>query len=275
MPEFKKFILKERINLRSFCYVKNARFEREYKESMAAQNTLFDLNSFKFQTVKDIKQKSRARYNAWENFYTVYMYDFTAYHTFCTDLRLIKEKFPNDFLTFGIFNTSGKCNLLLCFYAIFAYSFERKDEPIFRHLFYVLDENGNRKHLGDEKHIYRVSSLHFQVSQSCRDVKVLKVTNKKGESKYSKIYDKPGIYEQIYNALNKYAFDCVERIERDGLYIYPNDQQAEIAGTWNLPLKDRVLLHLRLLRCLRKGFSVQESLERMNYEKNRNFRKAF
>lgn len=229
---------------------------------MAVKNTLFDIGSFKFQIeeVIDKKEPKRARYNAWENFYTVYMYDFAAYHTFCTDLRIVKEKFPNDFLTFGIFNTSGRRNLLLCFYALFIYSFERKDEPIFRHLFYVLDENGNRKHLGDENYIYRYSVLNFQVSHSSRDIKILKSKDKKGVVHYRKIYNKPGIYEQIYNELEKEAFDSTERVEKDGLIIYPIDKQAEIANTWQLSIKDRIKVHIKLLRGLRKGLTVKESL---------------
>ena len=54
--------------------------------------------------------------------------------------------------------------------------------------------------------------------------------------------------------------DVRERYEQDGLAIYPEEQQAEILNTWQLPIKKRVIIHLRLLRLLRKGLSIKEAL---------------
>ena len=38
---------------------------------------------------------------------------------------------------------------------------------------------------------------------------------------------------------------------------------AEIDNTWRLPIKQRVIIHLRLLRLLKQGFTVQEALCRL------------
>lgn len=68
------------------------------------------------------------------------------------------------------------------------------------------------------------------------------------------------IHELIYNYTEKVALDNRERYMQDGLWIYPNEQQAEIIGTWQLPIKKRVKIHIRLLRLLRKDLSIKEAL---------------
>ena len=85
------------------------------------------------------------------------------------------------------------------------------------------------QYLGDEKHIFRVKALQR-------------------------------IYSNIYDYCNINPFEQFEKKELDGLMIYKEDMQAEIPNTWNLPLKDRVTIHIRLLRLLRKGFSVKEAM---------------
>ena len=91
------------------------------------------------------------------------------------------------------------------------------------------EDSGQFQYYGDEKHILRVKTLHK-------------------------------LYSLIYGYCNVDLFEQFEKKEVDGLTIWGEDKQAEIADTWNLPLKNRVLLHLRLLRGLRKGLSVKEAL---------------
>ena len=97
---------------------------------------------------------------------------------------------------------------------------------------YIRDENGKIRY-SDEKHIFRFSSLHNEIN---------------------------GIHEQIYR-LSKLA-PISSRTEIFGLVLYAEDKQAEIVNSWNLPVKTRVLLHLELLRNLRKGYGVQEAIDR-------------
>ena len=68
------------------------------------------------------------------------------------------------------------------------------------------------------------------------------------------------IHQLIYNYCEKLALDNRERYMQDGLFIYPKEQQAEIIGTWQLPIKQRVIIHIRLLRLLRKGLSIKEAI---------------
>lgn len=214
-----------------------ARFRREYIIIMSAliQYSLFDTSVF----VAKIKESpKRNRFNAWENFYTVYMYDFTAYHTFCTDLRKRVENFPNDPITKSLLiflklepigDNQIKAIKILSFYALLIYLYSREDEPIFREYFFILDEEGKRIPLGDEKHIYRIATLHR-------------------------------IKEQIYNYCNINPFESFETKQLEGLIIWGKDKQAEIPNTWDLSIKDRAVLHIKLLRLLRKGFSIKEAL---------------
>lgn len=82
---------------------------------------------------------------------------------------------------------------------------------------------------GDERHIFRVKTLH---------------------QLYSIIFG--------YSGVN--VFEQFERKDLNGLTIWGEEKQAEITGTSNLPIKERVKKHLQLLRLLRKGFSVEEAL---------------
>ena len=112
-------------------------------------------------------------------------------------------------------------------------------------LCYKRDRYGRPLKDSDEKHIFRYSVLNY-----------LK------KDKYDK---RPyGIYTQLYNYVSKNAIDIRERYEQDGLVVYPNEQEAEIVNTWKLPIKDRVIIHIRLLRLLRKGLSIKEGLWQLN-----------
>lgn len=70
------------------------------------------------------------------------------------------------------------------------------------------------------------------------------------------------VYNLVYNELGVNPF-IEESYKQDGLAIYPDEQQAEIIGTWQLPIKQRVIIHIRLLRLLRKGLSIKEALCQM------------
>lgn len=94
---------------------------------------------------------------------------------------------------------------------------------------------GELQYLGDEKHIFRIRTLQH-------------------------------LYSIIYGYCNIDLFEQFEQKEVDGLLVYGEDKQAEIPNTWRLPLGKRVKIHIKLLRLLRNGFSVSESLERIYNE---------
>ena len=94
---------------------------------------------------------------------------------------------------------------------------------------------GELEYNGDEKHIFRIRNLH-------------------------------NLYSLIYGYCDINIFEQFERRELNGLTIWGEDKQAEITDTINLPLQKRILMHIQLLRYLRKGFSIEESLERVRNE---------
>ena len=89
---------------------------------------------------------------------------------------------------------------------------------------------------GDERHIFRIKTLHK-------------------------------LYSMLYGYSGVNVFEQFEKKDLNGLTIWGEERQAEIKDTSYLPLKDRVTLHIKLLRLLRKGFSIEESLRRINYDR--------
>lgn len=94
---------------------------------------------------------------------------------------------------------------------------------------HINPETNEIQYDGDEPHIFRIRILHK-------------------------------LYAIIYGYTGVNIFEQFEKREIDGLTIWGEDKQAEITGTSNLNIKSRVQLHIRLLRYLRKGFSIEEGL---------------
>lgn len=76
-----------------------------------------------------------------------------------------------------------------------------------------------------------------------------------------RIKDLQKIYSLIYGYCGIDLFEHSEIIERNGLICWLEDRQAEIKDTLFLPLKDRVLIHLKLLRFLRQGKKLEEAIK--------------
>lgn len=95
---------------------------------------------------------------------------------------------------------------------------------------FIRDENGNKLKDSDEKHIYRYKTL-FEIQRA--------------------------IYEKIqWEFIHTGSIFIIDEISLDY-----DDQTAEIKGTeWKMSVKDRVTKHIRLLRLLRKGLSIKDSL---------------
>lgn len=86
---------------------------------------------------------------------------------------------------------------------------------------------------GDERHIFRIKVLHK-------------------------------LYSLIFGYCNINIFEQFERKDLNGLTVWGEEKQAEITDTSYLPIGDRVKKHIKLLRLLRKGFSIEESLRAVN-----------
>lgn len=103
---------------------------------------------------------------------------------------------------------------------------------------YIKDENGKKLRDSDEKHIFRYKTL-----------------NKIQRAIYDKIQ-----WEFIHTG----TIFIIEELN-----LSYEDKTAEIKGTeWGMSIKDRVIIHLRLLRLLRSGLSIKEGLERVKRSGN-------
>ena len=100
---------------------------------------------------------------------------------------------------------------------------------------YIRDGNGKKMRDCDEAHIFRAGTL---------------------QKVYEKIFDYTGVMYVQYPG----AGMSFKTIKENGLNIYPCEGQAEIENSWQLSIKERLRLHIKLLRLLREGFSVGESI---------------
>ena len=94
---------------------------------------------------------------------------------------------------------------------------------------YIRDEKGKRKRDTDEKHIFRYKAL---------------------ENIYSELYDRLG---QRAENIGSLFFGAKEII------LYPEDEQAEIKNTWNLPVLERVKMHIELIKEIKKSAKVAQN----------------
>lgn len=218
---------------------------------MVAQTQLqmLDVSQYAIDDDLTIEKNERNRYNRWKNFYKVYAYDYTAYHEFCVALwgrnNLIK-------LLYDIQNTKAFEFMCVWTAILFSLNYE-KDEIKFREWFYALD-NGEKQHLGDSKHIFRVKTLSKIQKELYNYCGIIAFGSE--ESRTIKL-DNITIFEEHYTEEDYYykgkKYKGKKFVERF----------AEIDNTWRLPIKQRVIIHIRLLRLLKQGFTVQEALCRL------------
>lgn len=82
---------------------------------------------------------------------------------------------------------------------------------------------------GDERHIFRIKALHR-------------------------------IYSLIYGYCGINPFERNKKIELNGLTVWFEDMQAEITGSEMWSIKKRVKAHIKLLKLLRLGYTLQNAV---------------
>lgn len=101
-------------------------------------------------------------------------------------------------------------------------------------LCYLKDKNNELKPLGDEKHIFRIAAL---------------------QRIYGLIYDYSGVNPMQYR----------DNVYKDGLLCWLDEKQAEIPDTWQLSIKYRILIHIKLLKMLRNGIELKRAVDICRY----------
>lgn len=95
---------------------------------------------------------------------------------------------------------------------------------------YILSEAGLIQYLGDEKHI-----LHYGYLEK--------------------------LYENVYYKLNKNMLNNSEEPEIiNNIIFYHDEKQAEIWGTQNLRLREKIILHNWLIRLINLGINPKEAV---------------
>jgi len=103
---------------------------------------------------------------------------------------------------------------------------------------FVRDNKGLKLRDCDEAHIFRAGVL---------------------QRVYEKIFD----YTGVMFIENPEYYESMKVIKENGLNIYPAEGQAEIDGTWQESIENRLRIHIKLLRLLREGFSIGEAVCKM------------
>jgi len=111
---------------------------------------------------------------------------------------------------------------------------------------YVLDD-GNKQHLGDEKHIYRYSSLEKVLSELAQTL--LKKHN---------LQNNPEVMQYLFKRTNIAFYDDVK-------------PQAEFMPTFRLPINWRLKVNILLLKLLKEdGLEIEEATDLLKWQFNLN-----
>lgn len=196
---------------------------------MASQLFLVGAEYFNEPEPVKVEETTRIRYEVptYIKFYSIYQYD--------------REKFTK-LLKIWLETDEGKNRTLE--------TLKAKQQEILE-LCYIRDNQGKILKDSDENHIYRYKTL----------VKIYElIYNQIGANPFNNNYTQDGlrIIREIYTD-EDYTYKG--KIYKGQKFI---NISASIENTDNLPIKARVIIHIRLLRLLRKGLSIREALWRLN-----------
>ena len=159
-------------------------------------------------------KRQRVRYSIpnYKKVYSVFQYDVPEYKKIFKKIHNLAMKYDeNIFRRTSAYNVLERC--------------------------YIRDEQGNKNHLGDEKHIFR-----YKVLQAiCKEI-----------ADYILIAYEilPETLEYMYNRTHLYLAYSKEY------------SQAEILETFDLPIKTRLQMHIALLRELQTGAEIETAVQK-------------
>lgn len=159
-------------------------------------------------------KRQRVRYSIpnYKKVYSVYQYDVPEYKKIFKKIHNLAMKYDAD-----IFNrTSAYMVLERC---------------------YLRDEQGNKNHLGDARHIFRYKVLQAICKEIADYILIA----------YEII---PETLEYLYNRTHLY------------LAYTPEYSQAELIETCNLPVHQRLKIHIALLRELQTGAEIETAVQK-------------
>lgn len=121
----------------------------------------------------------------------------------------------------------------------------------------IRNKDGTKKHLNDEKHIFRLKTLHRVYELLAQEV-----------LKGQQLIPFDGCFIDLHKVrvtLNKYDDEIYEHKKvRGGFGKYRGERfivvNAELQGSEMLPIYQRLKIHLNLLRELRNGLTIKQAV---------------
>lgn len=187
----------------------------------------------------------------WWKFYTVYKYDFELYHEIKTD---IANK-PSLLLIALYLPTIPACVYL--FYFLTIKMLRKSDEAKVRNMCFVLDEHGQKQHLGDAKHIYRISvlkNLRANLADRCFDVLFQPQTE---ETTIVRDFGDYTYYEERYTT-ETYIYGATRY--KGQAFITKDIQLNWVADE---DIRTQVKAYINVLRLCKKGVSLDEAVKQV------------
>ena len=186
-----------------------------------------------FNSYVAVKSEKEEEQPQWDKFYALYAFDEIKYHK-------LLEGYIKDNNLKGI------------------YDIDKQLLADYKEQCYVLNEYGEKKPLGDEKHIFKYKLLQKLYEEIAKYVSY-------PLSLEDSIFKQDGliVYISHFKKGQYKWFDIDKRKENTFTGRKFNIIQAEIENTWDLPIKDRVLLHIKLLRLLKQGYKVKDSIKQI------------
>lgn len=216
-------------------------------------------------TVKPPKKKKRVRTApVWDKFYSVYKFDSEFYHKLCYDVKF-KPNLPPFIIKTSTLTSKNLLKLVL--YLIITHSLTIFEKEIIRDFCYIRDDNGIKSHCGDQNHIYRYKTLVKLRSALVNYITTDDFQRIFHSTENSVKIDKGlyTIYAEKYDTDVYFHRDMVNPARNPAGATYKGQKfevfEVEINNTENLPLKERIQLHINLLRKLRKGQTFDEVLQ--------------
>lgn len=196
---------------------------------MTSQLSLVGIEYFNEPEPVKVEGNTRIRYEipTYIKFYSIYQYD--------------REKFTK-LLKIWLETDEGKNRTLE--------TLKAKQSEILE-LCYVKDAEGNLLRDSDENHIFRYPTL----------AKIYRlIYNQIGANPFDNYYEQDGL-RVIRDIYTEEEYKYQGKTYKGQKFV---NVSASIKGTDNLPIKIRVIIHIRLLRLLRKGLSIKEALCQLN-----------
>ena len=162
-----------------------------------------------------IPKRKRIRYKipCYKKAYSVYQYNQTKYYKIYKRIQKLALTYSEDIFH----NTNPYRVLQVC---------------------YVRDKAGNKKKLGDEKHIFRTKTLQKLLTEIADYLLIA-----------YELQDSTDVLKYLYRRTNLI------------LYTEDGNNQAELLETINKPLKIRLQAHITLLRQLHKGLEIEDAVQ--------------